>query len=169
MVHETVGTVLVTVFSHKNLDTLDLSTKLDALSPSTTEFNREGPRGGGHHFHTYIAYIHIMIYIYTHTFYPLFYFLCLFWNKSVFSHRMKVSRFFTKGQELDTGGDGSATGRSLMVEGPYQKPLFLGGVGRLGVGWFLSWFQFLEGLNLSFLDIFHHPKDSMWDFWAGFL
>ena len=39
---------------------------------------------------------------------------------------MKVSRFFHKGQELDTGGDGSATGRSLMVEGPYQKPLFRG-------------------------------------------
>ena len=66
MVHETVRTVLVTVFSHKNLDTLDLSTKLDALSPSTTEFNREGPRGGGASFsYLYSLYTYHDIYIYT--------------------------------------------------------------------------------------------------------
>ena len=129
MVRETVRTVLVTVYSHKNLDTLDLSTKLYAFFPSTTEFNREGPKGGGSFSYLYTYhYIYIyIIYIYnTYTFYPLLFSLP-FENKSGFSHRMNLSRFFTKGQELDTGGDGSATGRSLMVEGPYQKPLFGGG------------------------------------------
>ena len=127
--------------------------------PQQQNLIEKGLRGGDH-FHTYIhiiIYIYI-IYIYMYTFYPLFYFLCLFWNNSGFSHRMKFSRFFHKGQELDTGGDGSATGRSLMVEGPYQKLLFLGGVARLGVGWFLSWFQFLEGLNLSFFGKNSPPK-----------
>ena len=92
MVRETVRTVLVTVFSHKNLDTLDLSTKLDTLSPSTTESNREGPKGGGSFSYLYIyiyiiiyiiSYHIIYIYIHTHTFSPLFIFCALFFEAKV--------------------------------------------------------------------------------------